>query len=135
MSIKRGIWPSAVVLGLVVALTAACGAVTGEGANVASRKDPVQADAIREIVRQTMAEQHMKAAIVSVKVDGKTVLTEAYGDTIPGVPATTDMYFRNGAVAFQYVGNLLLQFVDDGTVHLDDTIDKWMPELPPPPTR
>ena len=132
MSIKRGIWPSAVVLGLVVALTAACGAVTGEGANVASRKDPVQADAIREIVRQTMAEQHMKAAIVSVKVDGKTVLTEAYGDTIPGVPATTDMYFRNGAVAFQYVGNLLLQFVDDGTVHLDDTIDKWMPELPPP---
>ena len=132
MSIKRRIWPSAVVLGLVVALTAACGAVTGEGANVASRKDPVQADAIREIVRQTMAEQHMKAAIVSVKVDGKTVVTEAYGDTIPGVPATTDMYFRNGAVAFQYVGNLLLQFVDDGTVHLDDTIDKWMPELPPP---
>jgi len=47
------------VRGLVVALTAACGAVTGEGANVASRKDPVQADAIREIVRQTMAEQHM----------------------------------------------------------------------------
>lgn len=130
MSLTRRIWPSAVVLGIMVALTAACGAPGGEGANVASRKDPVQADAIRALVRQTMVEQHMKAAIVSVDVDGKDVLTEAFGESIEGVPATTDMYFRNGAVAFAYIGNLLMQFVDEGKVHLTDTIDRWMPELP-----
>ena len=133
MSVPGRVLRSALALGLVVAVTAACG--TEVDGQPAAKKSSAQADAIRQIVRQTMAEQHMKAAIVSVNVDGKTVLTEAYGDTIPGVPATTDMYFRNGAVAFQYVSNLLLQFVDDGTVHLDDTIDRWMPELPPTPTR
>ena len=72
----------------------------------------------------------MKAAIVSVNVDGKTSSPRHSASTMPGVPATTDMYFRNGAVAFQYMSNLLLQFVDEGKVHLDDTIDRWMPELP-----
>ena len=72
----------------------------------------------------------MKAAIVSVNVDGKNILTEAFGDTVPDIPATTDMYFRNGAVAFAYIGNLLLQFVDEGKVSLDDTIDRWLPDLP-----
>jgi CubicO group peptidase (beta-lactamase class C family) len=130
MSRHARILRSALGIGLVVAVTAACGAeVAGQPA---ARKSSTQADAIRQIVRQTMAEQHMKAAIVSVNVDGRTVLTEAYGDTIPGVPATTDMYFRNGAVSFAYIGNLLMQLVDDGTVHLDDTIDTWMPELPAP---
>src|SRR5215204_238908 len=102
MSSKRRNLRLALVLGLVVAVTVACGTAVNTGAKGGSGKDkdPAQAHAIREIVRQTMAEQHMKAAIVSVNVDGKNVLTEAYGDTLPGVPATTDMYFRNGAVAF-----------------------------------
>ena len=46
------------------------------------------------------------------------------------VPATTDMNFRNGAVAFAYVATLLLIFVDEGIVTLDDTIERWMPTLP-----
>ncbi len=134
MSSNRRNLRAALVLGLVVAVTAACGTAVNTGAKGGSGKDkdPAQAQAIREIVRQTMTEQHMKAAIVSVNVDGKNILTEAYGDTLPGVPATTDMYFRNGAVAFAYIGNLLMQFVDDGTVTLNDTIDRWMPELPTP---
>ena len=46
------------------------------------------------------------------------------------VPATADMNFRNGAVAFAYLGTLLMRFVDEGKVRLDDTIDRWMPTLP-----
>ena len=135
MSLNGRTLRHAVRLGIVAAVTlatAACGTtVVGQEDSVGAKSSP-QADAIRQIVRQTMSEQHMKAAIVIVNVDGRTVLTEAYGDTIPGVPATTDMYFRNGAVAFAYIGNLLMQLVDDGTVRLDDTIARWMPELPAP---
>ena len=40
----------------------------------AGRRDPPRSCAT------TMAEQHMKAVIVSVNVDGKNVLTEAFGD-------------------------------------------------------
>jgi CubicO group peptidase (beta-lactamase class C family) len=40
------------------------------------------------------------------------------------------MHFRNGAVAFNYLGTLLMKFIDNHTVKLDDTIDRWMPDLP-----
>jgi CubicO group peptidase (beta-lactamase class C family) len=123
------VWP-ALTVGLL-ALTAACGSQSATGGTKPGVR-AAQAAAIREIVRQTMTEQRMQTAIVSVKVDGKEILTEAYGDTLPGIPATTDMSFRSGAVAFAYIGNLLLQLVDDGTVRLDDPISRWMPELPPP---
>jgi CubicO group peptidase (beta-lactamase class C family) len=46
------------------------------------------------------------------------------------VPATTDMHFRNGAVAFFYVATLLLRLVDQNVVTLDDPLDTWLPDLP-----
>ena len=101
MPVPGRVLRSALALGLVVAVTAACGAPAG-GQPDAS-KSSEQADAIRQLVRDAMAEQHLKGVIVSVTVDGKKVLTEAFGESLPGVPATTDMNFRNGAVAFQYV--------------------------------
>ncbi|MEF2979015.1 serine hydrolase domain-containing protein [Subtercola sp. YIM 133946] len=80
--------------------------------------------------REAMASEHLKAVIVQVSVDDQIVTTQAFGDSITGVPATTDMHFRNGAVAFEYVSTLLLEYVDEGKVGLDDTIDRWMPDLP-----
>ena len=40
------------------------------------------------------------------------------------------MHFRNGAVAFEYVATLLMEYVDEHKVTLNDTIDRWMPTLP-----
>ena len=51
------------------------------------------------IVRDTVAQAHLKAVIVRATVDGKEVVTQAVGESMTGVPATTDMHFRNGAVA------------------------------------
>jgi CubicO group peptidase (beta-lactamase class C family) len=130
MSLNRRLLGLALVLGLVVASSATSVASANAGSSAGSGSGSAQADAIRKLVRETMTEQHMTAAIVSVNVDGKDVLTEAFGDTLPDIPATTDMYFRNGAVAFAYLGNLLLQFVDEGEASLDDTIDQWLPDLP-----
>jgi CubicO group peptidase (beta-lactamase class C family) len=89
-----------------------------------------QAADIVEIVEDAMATLDLKAVIVQVQVGDEVVIKQAFGESMTGVPATTDMHFRNGAVAFSYVSNLLLQYVDDGTVSLDDTIDRWVPELP-----
>jgi CubicO group peptidase (beta-lactamase class C family) len=46
------------------------------------------------------------------------------------VPATTDMHFRNGAVAISYVSTLLLKLVDEKKVSLDDKLSKFLPEIP-----
>ena len=126
MSLIRRIVCLACAAGLLIALAATSGA--SASAKTGARSE--QADAIRQIVRDAMADQHLKAVLVSVTIDGKNVLTEAFGESLPGVPATTDMNFRNGAVAFQYVTNLLLQFVDEGKASLDDTIDRWLPDVP-----
>jgi CubicO group peptidase (beta-lactamase class C family) len=92
--------------------------------------DDSKADAVMRIVRDTMAQAHLKAAIVRVTVDGNEVVTQAAGESMTGVPATTGMHFRNGAVAISYVSTLLLKLVDEKKVSLDDKLSKWLPEVP-----
>ena len=89
-----------------------------------------EAAQVAEAVQQAMVTNHLRAVIVKVTRDGEVVAEQAFGVSMEGVPATTDMNFRNGAVAFAYLATLLLIFVDEGIVTLDDTIDRWMPTLP-----
>ncbi len=96
----------------------------------ASTADPAKADAVMAIVRDTMAEAHLKAVIVRVTVDGREVVTRAVGDSMTNVPAMTNMHFRNGAVAISYVSTLLLILVDENKVRLDDKLSKWLPDVP-----
>ncbi|MBV9579432.1 MAG: beta-lactamase family protein [Chloroflexi bacterium] len=77
-----------------------------------------------------MATDHLRAVIVKVTEGDQLLADQAFGESIIGEPATTDMHFRNGAVAFEYLATLLLQYVDEGRVSLDDTIDHWEPMLP-----
>jgi CubicO group peptidase (beta-lactamase class C family) len=95
-----------------------------------SSADATKADAVMRIVRDTMAQAHLKAVIVRVTVDGKEVVTQAVGESMTGVPATTGMHFRNGAVAISYVSTLLLKLVDEKKVSLDDKLSKFLPEVP-----
>jgi CubicO group peptidase (beta-lactamase class C family) len=89
-----------------------------------------QASAITAIVQKAMKTEHLRAVIVKVTQGDKVVTSEAFGESVTGVPATTAMHFPNGAVAFAYVGTLLMEFVDEHKVKLDDTIERWMPTLP-----
>ena len=85
---------------------------------------------ISTVVREAMREQHLRAVIVRVTKGDRVIATKAFGSSLDGVPATTRMRFRNGAVAFAYVSTLLLRHVDAGRVRLDDTVDQWLPDLP-----
>jgi CubicO group peptidase (beta-lactamase class C family) len=126
-------WRWVAVLGLVVAVAAARapegGATLAQG-TPATRADEAQAAAIVAIVRDAMVRMDLKATIVRVLIDGQEVVTEAFGESMAGVPATTDMHFRNGAVAISYMSTLLLQLVDRGIVRLDDPLSNWLPDLP-----
>ncbi len=92
--------------------------------------DPAQAEAITKLVQSEMTERHLRSVIVRVTVEGKEIVTRAFGESMTGVPATTDMHFRNGAVAISYVSTLLLMLVDEKSVSLDDKVSKWLPEIP-----
>jgi len=96
----------------------------------AQTRQPDQASAITAIVQKAMKTQHLRAVIVKVTQGDKVVMSQAFGESMNGVPATTAMHFPNGAVAFAYLGTLLNEFVDEHKVKLDDTIERWMPTLP-----
>lgn len=88
------------------------------------------AQAIHKLVTDTMASAHLRGVIVRATVNGKEILTQAFGESMTGEPATTAMHFRNGAVAISYVSTLLLQLVDEHKLSLDDKVSKWLPTLP-----
>src|SRR3981189_2695148 len=95
-----------------------------------SSADTTKADAVMRIVSDVMQQSHLKAVIVRVTQDGKEVVTQAVGESMTGVPVTTGMHFRNGAVAISYVSTLLLKLIDEKKVSLDDKLSKWLPEVP-----
>ncbi len=79
---------------------------------LASAADTKSVSKIESVARSSMVENHLKAVIVQVRSNGSNVYTGAFGDSMTGVPATPEMHFRNGALAFTYMATLLLEFVD-----------------------
>ncbi|MDX6502403.1 MAG: hypothetical protein QOG23_5667 [Blastocatellia bacterium] len=115
---------------VIASLILGCGHKSAPPASQADSADKAKADAVMRVVHNFMTQAHLKAAIVRVTVDGKEVVTQAVGDSMTGVPATTDMHFRNGAVAISYVSTLLLKLVDEKKLTLDDRLSKWLPDFP-----
>jgi D-alanyl-D-alanine carboxypeptidase len=89
-----------------------------------------KADDIVAIAKEAMKQDDLKAVILSVSIGNKNIVTTALGQSMTGVPATTQMHFRIGSVAFAYLTTLLLQLVDQKRVHLDDRLSTWLPSLP-----
>ncbi|MEV4945137.1 serine hydrolase domain-containing protein [Streptomyces sp. NPDC053755] len=104
----------------------------GGGRDCVRTKGPLGPEAreILDITRRAKDEFRLKAVELRVTVDGREVVTDALGESMTGVPAEPDMHFRAGSVAFSYVGAILLQLVEEGKVGLDDTVERWLPDLP-----
>jgi CubicO group peptidase (beta-lactamase class C family) len=122
----------ALVAGAVLAVLTLGVPTVASGATATSTPIPPgpTASAITDIVENAMATEHLRSVIIKVTQGDQVVIRQAFGISMEGVPATTDMHFPNGNVAFAYLGTLLMQFVDEHKVGLDDTIDRWMPDLP-----
>lgn len=88
------------------------------------------ADGIRRLVEGAIERYDLNAVIVSVQVGDEPLITEAWGETLAGVPATPEMHFRNGAIAISYLTTLLLQLRDEGVVSIYDKLSNWFPYYP-----
>ena len=101
---------------------------TTVGQNGSTPKQGSAAEEVAAAAKRAMEKYHLKAVLVRVTKGTEEVATLVMGESMTGVPATVGMHFRNGAVAISYLGTVLLQLVDEGTVGLDDTIDEWLPK-------
>ncbi|MFV0415025.1 MAG: serine hydrolase domain-containing protein [Chthoniobacterales bacterium] len=85
---------------------------------------------LAEKVETLRKENGLTAAIVGVWKGEEVLLLKAFGESVTGVPANTEMKFRAGGACLTSLTCVLLQAVEEGKVSLDDTIEKWMPQLP-----
>jgi CubicO group peptidase (beta-lactamase class C family) len=69
---------------------------------------------------------------VGVAIDGKPVLTKAYGlaDLEHDVKNTPDTIFEAGSVSKQFTAAAVLLLAREGKLSLDDPVRKYIPELP-----
>ncbi len=124
--------------GLLMAVTVVCVALGLSGlvpvatSASAATTPSTQSAAIAAIVRSAMTTYQLRAVIVRVTKGNTVITTRAFGTSMDGVPATTAMHFRNGAVAFAYVSTLLLEYVDEHKVTLNETIDIGSRNCPNP---
>jgi CubicO group peptidase (beta-lactamase class C family) len=88
------------------------------------------AEQVRGVVRDAMVELDLRSAIVSVSVGDTPVLSQAWGESAPGQPATVDMHWRTGSIAIAYLTTALLQLQDRGVLSIDDKLAKWLPDYP-----
>ena len=58
------------------------------------RPNPAQEATVDEVVQGAITQHHLRSAIVRVTMNGKEIIAKAYGESMTGVPATTDMHFR-----------------------------------------
>jgi CubicO group peptidase (beta-lactamase class C family) len=89
-----------------------------------------QANEIIAIAAKALTDYALNAVILRVTIADREVVTAALGESMTGVPATTDMHFHNGSVAISYLSTLLLRLVDQGKAQLDDPLATWLPDLP-----
>jgi D-alanyl-D-alanine carboxypeptidase len=70
--------------------------------------------------------------LVVMREDGK-VHSEARGFAARSgsIPMRADERFRIGSITKTFVAVLVLQLVEDGALRLDDTVERWLPDLVP----
>ncbi|MEU3745559.1 MULTISPECIES: serine hydrolase domain-containing protein [Streptomyces] len=130
----------AALLAVTVQTTAAApvsaeepGGRSGHGGRDCVRTEDPRDDRARRILavtRKAKKDLRLKAVQLRVTVDGREVVTDALGESMTGVPAEPDMHFRAGSVAFAHIGTALLRLVEEKRVRLDDTVERWLPDLP-----
>ncbi len=110
---------------LLAALAAACATI-----DAPPPANPALAMTVARISSDAMKTYKLKSMIVRVTMDGADIYTGAFGESMTGVPATAEMRFRNGAFAYTYLGYITARLAAGGVFSVDDTIDRWVPELP-----
>lgn len=80
-------------------------------------------------IRSETKRRGLTSTLFRVTQGGRLIASGALGSDVTGVPVQQSVHFRNGNVAFGYLGILLLRMAEKGMVRLDDPVGRWLPEL------
>lgn len=73
---------------------------------------------------------HIKGVSAAVLVPGMGTWKGTHGVSHGNVPLTTDMYLPIGSNTKTFTASIMLKLQENGQLSLDDTIGKWLPNIP-----
>jgi D-alanyl-D-alanine carboxypeptidase len=121
---------AAVVIGGLPSLPAASSATAGDDASVAL---PLQTRrAIDDAIDKTINEGKAPGVVFGLWIPGQGSYVTAHGiaDTATDAPMRTDMVMPIGSITKTFTATIAQQLVDEGRLTLDDTLDRWYPQIP-----
>ncbi|MFN7149311.1 MAG: serine hydrolase domain-containing protein [Microthrixaceae bacterium] len=83
-----------------------------------------------EVAESAMQDGDLRGVLVSVGRGDEEVVTGALGESVDGVPASTDQRFFDGAVVFTHLGTLMLLLDRDGVLDIDAPIAEHVDGVP-----
>jgi len=88
--------------------------------------------AMEQVVSQYMMKNNIPGAIVGVWVPGEKTWTHTQGtaDLTTGRKIKPEDKIRIASITKTFTATVILQLVDEGALNLEDTLDKWVPEIP-----
>ena len=76
-----------------------------------------------------MAQYHLPGIAVGVIDNGKVVYTRTLGKLESGKPINTDTLFKIASNSKAMTATLLARLVEEGKVHWDDPVTKYLPSF------
>lgn len=127
--ISRRLWALVVVGAL---LAAGCSSSAAQGTTASSPKlDAATRAKLSQALDTAFAQVNAPGVIVGVRIGNTTWKAQrGVADMTTKTPVSLDEYTRVGSVTKTFTGTLILQLVDQGKLKLDDTIERWFPDLP-----
>lgn len=96
----------------------------------AQQLTPQETAQIDHVVADALATSGTPSASIAVVRGGQIVLAKAYGKASEAIPvATPDLPYQIASISKQFTAAALLLLEDDGKLSLDDTVNKYLPEV------
>ena len=91
-----------------------------------------QIDKVDEYIQTEMKKRHIPSLALAVTQNGKVVKQKAYGlaNVELNVPATPETLYQIASTTKTFTAAAILKLVEEGKLSLDDSVAKWLPEVP-----
>ncbi|MEO6122808.1 MAG: serine hydrolase domain-containing protein [Ilumatobacteraceae bacterium] len=132
-SISSTLLPGAcrrMALAVVVAVAASAFGIGCSSTSQAAPPVPIVNRGELQTEMNTLVDLGVPGVVVMVSDGGESVtLTAGVSDLEAGTAMGAGATFRIASMTKPYTATVVLQLVDEGILHLDDTVDKWLPDI------
>jgi CubicO group peptidase (beta-lactamase class C family) len=118
-------WEFAILVGLTVVLTGC-----GGGSSSAPPEPQTLSALVDSLANSAMKQQRIPGMTVALAKNGTILYSQAYGDSDMAMhtASKTSTIFEIGSITKQFTAALVMQLQEQGELHVDDSIQAYLPE-------